>query len=165
LFSVFNIIQHRQILLHSSIKVKRSQFDSVANDFASISSDVVHRVCQRISEGDYTTAYNEDECKVLKLMKEVKVITSHVPGSAAARINMRNEMRALMMELGLPSFYITINPADVFNPVVKFLAGADIDVDQLLPEQVPDFWEQSILIARNPAIAAKFFNIYMKCFI
>jgi hypothetical protein len=35
----------------------------------------------------------------------------------------------------------------------------------LLPEQVPDYQEQSLLIARNPAVAAKFFNIYMKAFI
>ncbi|KAL6307296.1 hypothetical protein BKA93DRAFT_815980 [Sparassis latifolia] len=40
----------------------------------------------------FSLSYNEDECKVLKLMKEVKVITSHVPGSAAARINMCNEI-------------------------------------------------------------------------
>ena len=46
-------------------------------------------------------------------MKEVNVITSHVPGSAAEQVAMCNEIRALMMEKGLPSFYITINPADV----------------------------------------------------
>jgi hypothetical protein len=70
-----------------------------------------------------------------------------------------------MMHLGLPSFYITINPADVFNPIVKFLAGADIDIDHLLPEQVPQYKEQCLLIARNPAVAAEFFNIYLKTFI
>jgi hypothetical protein len=64
---------------------------------------------------------------------------------------------------GLP--YVTINPADVFNPLVKFLAGAEIDVDNLLPEQVPNFHEQSLLVAHNPAVCAKFFNIYMKAFI
>jgi hypothetical protein len=91
---------------------------------------------------------------------------------------MHNEIRALMIEKGLPSFYITncyikawqsflltINPADVYNPLVKFLAGADIDIDNLLPEQVPDYWEQSILVAKNPAVAAKFFDIYMRAFI
>lgn len=69
------------------------------------------------------------------------------------------------MQLGLPSFYITINPADVYNPIVNFLAGADIDIDNLLPEQISNYQDQSLLVARNPAIAAKFFNIYMKAFI
>ena len=61
-----------------------------------------------------------------------------------------------MMDKGLPSFYITINPADVYNPLVKLLAGLDIDIDNLLSEDVPKYWEQSVLIAKNPAVAAKF---------
>jgi hypothetical protein len=78
---------------------------------------------------------------------------------------MRNEIRALILDKGLPTFYITINPADVYNPLVKFLAGSDIDIDHLLPEQVPDYMEQSILIAKNPFIAARFFNIFLKAFL
>ena len=49
--------------------------------------------------------------------------------------------------------------------MVKFLAGSDIDIDHLLPEQVPTYWDQALLVTRNPVIAAKFFNIYMKAFI
>lgn len=165
LFTAFNILQRRAVLLHSSLKVKRSNFDSIAADFASVSPEAVHVVSERVSRGDFATANSDEERKVLKLMNEVKVVTSHVPGSSASRVAMRNEIRGLMMDQGLPSFYITINPADVFNPLVKFLAGSDIDIDNLLPEQVPDYWEQSYLVARNPAVAAKFFNIYMKAFI
>jgi Helitron helicase-like domain at N-terminus len=58
-----------------------------------------------------------------------------------------------------------INPADIYNPFVKFLGGADINIDNFLPEHVPNYWEQSILIAKNPFVAAKFFNVYMKMFI
>jgi hypothetical protein len=78
---------------------------------------------------------------------------------------MRNEIRALIMEKGLPSFFITINPADIYNPLVKFLAGSEIDIDNLLPEQVPEYMEQSILVAKNPFLAAQFFNIYLKAFL
>ena len=56
----------------------------------------------------------------------MKEVNSHGPGSTASRVTMRNEIRALIMEKGLPSFCITINPADIYNPLVKFLAGADI---------------------------------------
>lgn len=30
---------------------------------------------------------------------------------------------------------------------------------------MPKFWEQSLLVANNPFVAAKFFNVYMKAFI
>ena len=168
LFTVFNILQRRAILLQTSIKVKRSSFDYFAREFHGISAEAIHRICDRLSQSNDHTAFKcttAEERRILRLMKEVNVINSHVPGSSAARIVMRNEIRALIMDKGLPSFYITINPADVYNPLVKFLAGADIDIDQLLPEQVPDYMEQSILIAKNPFVAARFFNIYMKAFL
>ncbi|KAF7372226.1 ATP-dependent DNA helicase [Mycena venus] len=78
---------------------------------------------------------------------------------------MRNQIRGLMIEKGLPSFYLTINPADVYNPLVKFLAGDEIDLDKLTMDTVPDYFNQSCLIAKNPAVAAEFFNVYMKAFI
>lgn len=77
---------------------------------------------------------------------------------------MCNQICGLMVDQGLPNFYITINPADVYNPVVKSLSGNDINVDELLPNEVPDYWKQSILVAHNPIITAKFFDLYMKSF-
>ena len=65
----------------------------------------------------------------------------------------------------MPSFFITINPADMYNPIVKFLGGAEINLNNILLEQVPNYHEQAILVAKNPFVAAKFFNIYMKAFI
>ena len=165
IFVAFNIIQRRKLLLHTSLKVKRSKFKSWANNFKDISLDAIERVIARSSNGNYPAACDNEERKVLSLMKEVNTITSHVPGSAASRVAMRNEIRALTTTIGLPSFFITVNPADVRNPIVKFLAGENIDIDALLPEQVPNSWEQSILIAKNPVIAARFFDIYLKAFI
>jgi len=144
LFTVFNILQRQSILLHTSLKVKCSSFDHFAEEFWGISSKAIHRVCDQLSQSYNNSAFKSatpEEHRILQLMKEVNVINSHVPGSSAAQVAMRNEIRALIIAYGLPSFYITINPADVYNPLVKFLAGADIDIDHLLPEQVPDYME------------------------
>ena len=165
LFVVFNIIQRRKLLLHTSLKVKRSKFRSWAEKFKDISPTTIENLVVKSSDGKYPVAENNEEHNVLELMRDVNVINSHIPGSAAARVNMRNEIRGLTMKVGLPSFFITVNPADTRNPIVKFLAGNDIDIDALLPEQVPNPWEQSILIAKNPVIAARFFDIYLKAFI
>jgi len=132
LFTVFNILQRRAILLQTSLKVKRSSFDYFAHEFHGISSEAIHRVCDCLSQSNSASVFKSataEEQQILHLMKEVNVINSHVPGSTASRVVMRNEIRALIMEKGLPSFYITINPADIYNPLVKFLAGADIDID------------------------------------
>jgi hypothetical protein len=115
---------------------------------------------ERISAGDTVTANNAEERRVLRLMREVNIITSPVPDSGQSKLVMRNEIRALMVEKGFPSFYITINPADLYNPLVKFLAGTEIDLDSLTPKDIPDYYEQSVVIAKNPSVTARFFNIY-----
>ncbi|KAL6299049.1 hypothetical protein BKA93DRAFT_692396, partial [Sparassis latifolia] len=159
LFTAFNILQRRAVLLHSKIRINKLAFSSVASEIATISPSAVAKLKQ-----GYAIASNTEEYAVLKLMKEVKLVTSHVDGSSSAKLEMCNEIRGMMMHLGLPSFYITINPANVYNLLVKFLAGDDIDIDNMMSNELPNYWDQSILIARNPAIAAKFFNIYMKAF-
>lgn len=164
MFTTFNILQRRSLLLHTSIKVKRSNFSSVADMFANVSCDAVHRVVERVQRGDSVSAHDNDERKVLNLMKQVNVVTSHVPGSSASKEIMRNEMRGLMMHLGLPSFFVTINPADIYNPLVKFLGGSQINLDNLPSSDVPQYREQAFLVADNPTVAAKFFNLYMKAF-
>ncbi|KIK33914.1 hypothetical protein CY34DRAFT_98827 [Suillus luteus UH-Slu-Lm8-n1] len=35
----------------------------------------------------------------------------------------------------------------------------------MLPTEVPEFWKQSLLVARNPVVAAKFFDLYIKVFL
>ena len=165
LFTTFNIIQHRNVLLNTSLKVKKASFEHLATAFGTVTPEVVHIVSERVSRGDFSTIHNSEEKKVVDLLKQVKAVTHNTPGSSSSKLVMRNEIRAMMIDKGMPSFYITINPADVYNPVVKFLAGNEINIDNLLSEQVPNYREQSILVAKNPVIAAKFFNIYMKAFI
>lgn len=131
LFTVFNILQRREILLRCSLKVKRRNFESIAKTFANVSANAIHVVTERVARGDWVTSNSTEEHQVLNLMREVNVLTSHVPGSAASRVAMRNEIRGLMIDKGLPNFYLTINPADVYNPLVKFLAGSEVDIDNL----------------------------------
>ncbi|KAJ6495866.1 hypothetical protein DFH09DRAFT_946079, partial [Mycena vulgaris] len=112
------MVQRRALLLRTHLKVKRANFDHVAAQFGTVSPATVHIMSERIAAGDNVTANTPEERRVLRLMKEVSIINAHVPGSAMSKLVMRNEIRALMVDKGMPSFYITINPADVYNPLV-----------------------------------------------
>ena len=164
MFIVFNIMQRRESLLRTSLKTKKENFPRVAAQFAEVSAETIHVVTERVSRGDLKTAHSREELKVLELMRQVNAVSSHVPGSPASKVTMRNQIKSLIVDQGLPHFYITINPADVFNPLVKFLAGSDIDIDKCLPSD-HEYYQQALLVAKNPAAAARFFNVYMKAFI
>jgi hypothetical protein len=50
--------------------------------------------------------------------------------------------------------------------LVRFLAGDEIDIDNLTADSLSNVYkDQSILIAQNPAVAAEFFNVFIKAFI
>lgn len=164
LFVVFNILQRRAVSHSARLKMKQKDFTQFAEQLSTLSDDAIQRVADRYGKGDTSSAYDEEEKLVLKLMREVKLINSKVQGTAAARLAMRNEIRGMIMQLGTPSFYITINPADIYSPILKFLAGEEIDLDNILPEAVPKFWDQAVLVAKNPCLTAKFFHLIMEAF-
>lgn len=126
--------------------------------------DAIQSLSDHAATGGQPMAATDEERKVLELMKEVKLISANIPSSAASRLTMRNEIRANILSLGVPSFYITMNPADVYNPIVKYLSSHQINIDSLMSHEVPTYWEQAKAIARNPCIAAKFFNTYLNAF-
>ncbi len=89
LFTVFNILQRRAILLQTSLKVKHSSFDSFSRKFSNISSEAIYKVCQLLSCGNKNSlaqCTTAEERRVMRLMNEVNIINSHVPGSSAARV-------------------------------------------------------------------------------
>jgi hypothetical protein len=99
-------------------------------------------------------------------MRDIQMVNSTVMGSNSARTAMREEIRSMIISLGAPSLFITINPADLYNPLVCVIAGEDISLDSFLPETGPAhaFFNQSQFIAKNPVVAAQFFDIYLNTF-
>lgn len=114
------------MLLRVGLKAKRRNFSDLASKFAQVSSEAICVVADRVESSDHITANSVEETRVLELMKQVNAVSSYVPGSSASKVVQRPELKALMIDQGLPSFYLTINPSDVHNPLVRFLAGADI---------------------------------------
>lgn len=166
LFTAFNILQRRSMLRSVAFKTRHSWFRRIAEELNGISAELLERVTVR-SESDTwaVDARTEEEVKAFQLMNNVHSVTRMVDGSNSGRLSMRNEIRGQTITQGVPNIFATINPADVHNPIIKLLAGADIDVDNLLPEQVPQYWEQARLVSRNPIVAAKFFDAYIKTFL
>ena len=104
---------------------------------------------------------NDNQKTVLKLMSQVSLVSSNVDGTMASKVYMRNKIISMIISLGLPSFFLTFNPTDSYNPIIKILNGEDIDIDRMTKEQVPTYWEQACKVAKNPFLAAKFFDTYM----
>jgi hypothetical protein len=88
MFVVFNVIQWRKLLLHTSLCVKWSNFDSWAQRFVNISMEAVKALSDRATTGRQPMATTDEERTVLELMREVKLISANIPGSAVSRLTM-----------------------------------------------------------------------------
>ncbi|KAF9037304.1 hypothetical protein BDZ89DRAFT_907139, partial [Hymenopellis radicata] len=111
-------LQRRTALLHTHLKTKRSHFKQVAQRFVNVSADTLRSVAEKQNNGDFSEPQSKEEQEAHDLLREVRAVTQHVPGSASSKTVMRNEIRGLIMDKGVPNFYITVNPADVYSPVL-----------------------------------------------
>ncbi|CAM9848471.1 unnamed protein product, partial [Pylaiella littoralis] len=65
----------------------------------------------------------------------------------------------MIMQLGQPLFWMTINPADKNSPIVMMLAGVQLDVNSKLKSDLPDHVKRLQSIAGDPVASADFFHI------
>lgn len=88
MFTAFNILQRRAILLHSSLKVCKAWFASVAAEYASVSDATIVRVCAQVASSHCMQAEDDKEWHILKLMNDIQLVTRQVPGLSGARLAM-----------------------------------------------------------------------------
>ena len=94
MFVVLNIIQRRTAHLQTHFTIRRSQFESVASKLIAVKSNVLRSVADHMEkEGKYGDLTSEQKTAV-NLLKHVNTIAARIPGSQAAKIFMRNEIRS-----------------------------------------------------------------------
>ena len=60
---------------------------------------------------------------------------------------------------GLPSIFLTLNPADVLSPVALYFAGIKLDLDNIQTEQLMNICKRAKTIASHPVATATFFHL------
>ncbi|CAF2182230.1 unnamed protein product, partial [Rotaria magnacalcarata] len=159
IFVLFNILQRRTACFHAQLMTSRSYFQKSAQLLESLSSEDVAIALLNISKASYSKVTDE---RINALMKHIKVVGGHVMGSAHSRSALRMKIHSLCFNLGLPSLFVTINPADIHSPVALYFAGVDLDLDRVLPELLRTSYERAQIIATHPVATAKFFNCLIK---
>jgi Helitron helicase-like domain at N-terminus len=101
IFSVFNILQRREVIERTTMRIRQSSFASKAHIYANLQPETIKRVALSIEQGEYSFE-RQDEKDVCELMRDVHALNTTVQGSAAARLKMRNEIRAMILTQGAP---------------------------------------------------------------
>ena len=79
--------------------------------------------------------------------------------SAYSRTALRTQIHALIYNQGLPSIFLTINPADIHSPIALYFAGVRLDLDNIQSEQLMNAYKRAEIIASHPVATAKYFHL------
>ena len=158
LFVLLNIIQRRTAHLQTHFTVRRSKFENIATKLVTVKSTVLQSVADHLeNEGKYNELTGEQKA-ALDLLKHVNTIAARIPGSQAAKVFMRNEIRSYCGFFGLPHLYITLNPSAAHSPVFQLMFGDEIiDLSKRFPILV-SARERALRLAKDPVAGADFFN-------
>ncbi|KAF8290396.1 hypothetical protein DL93DRAFT_2069047, partial [Clavulina sp. PMI_390] len=164
-FVLLNIHQRHTAHFHTSLSVRKSSFDKVAETLTSITPEMLNSVAKHLEAERKVTELPESQKKVLKLLEEVNAITTHLPGSKLDKLKIRNDIRAYMGYFGLPVIYLTLNPSATHSPIYQVMWGDDaVDLTKRFPDLASSS-DRAIRLASDPAAAADFFDFSINsCF-
>ncbi|CAF4056324.1 unnamed protein product [Rotaria sp. Silwood2] len=156
IFVIFNLLQRRDACFHAQLIATKPYFQSSADEILSLSSKDIETALDNNSK----RIYNSESSNTLnKLLQHIKTIGGRVMGSAYSRTALRTRIHALIYNQGLPSIFLTLNPADIHSPVALYFAGVQLDLDNIQNEQLMDTYKRAEIIASHPVATAKFFHL------
>ena len=86
-------------------------------------------------------------------------------GSAHSRSALRNQIHASIFNQDLPSIFLTTNPADINTRVALYFSGVNLDLDAIIPSNLPTIYERAEIVASHSVAMAKFFHRLITTFL
>ena len=166
MFVLFNMIQRRQACLNASLMASRPYFRDIAPNLETITTHEIETALMVFIKQPLSSLPNT---RINMLLQQIKTVGGHVMGSAYSRAVLRTQIHALVFNQGLPSIFMTINPADIHSRIALYFAGIDLDLDKILPQTIPSMYERAQIIAAHPVSTARFFHVLisniLKCMV
>ena len=156
IFVVFNLLQRRDACFHAQLIATRPYFRTSTHEIQSLNSNDIEIALKNISEKTYNTGSNN---ALNKLLNHIKAVGGRVMGFAYSRTALRTKIHALIYNQGLPSIFLTLNPADIHSPVALYFAGIKLDLNNIQVDQLMNTYKRAEIIASHPVATAKFFHL------
>lgn len=164
-FVYYNILQKKAVFDSVHFKVKLADQTKIVRQLLNVDRTELERLIDKFKANPRYEPQTTDQKQLLSLVNKVGTMLHNLPGTASYKLKMRNEIRSLVNMRGTPAFFITLNPSDVNHPLIRLLAGHDIDLERLEAGQELSEWDRRLVVANNPAACAKFFHEMISKFI
>ncbi|KAF7796800.1 hypothetical protein EIP86_007984 [Pleurotus ostreatoroseus] len=163
-FIVFNQEQIRACSKGGFALTERRNYESVVEKILNVDEDVLEELVRRGKEDGYVRPQTDKEKQCYELIQAVDHVAGRVAASGTKKKYQRNEIRSLIIERGVPMFFITFSPTESRSPICMRFCGQDVNVCDFLPMETHDRDRLRTAVA-NPVASAKFFDFMVKLFV
>lgn len=151
MFQVFGVLQKRQVCAAATLQISKPAFQRHECEIRSL------------RPADFEIASAEEKAhkaftnpSMRSFRQNLSTIRAKVMGTDESRIKIRSFIWGMCVMKNPPSIWLTINPADVQDPIAQVLCGEDFDLDNF---NAFDQRPSPTAIAADPFAAAKFFHL------
>ena len=151
IFQAFGVLQKREICAAAALQMSKSSF-------------LRHeRALRGLTSSDFEKAGSEEmahkplsNSTIRSFRNSLSAVRSKVMGTDESRIKIRSFIWGMCMMKNPPSIWLTINPADMQDPIAQVLCGQEIDLDNFSRANDKP---SDVAIASDPYAAASFFHL------
>ncbi len=163
-FIAYNQEQIRASTTGGYLLTERSNFNTVAAKILSVDKSALDRLIENGRNGMRQEVYTSEEKQCLELLSLVDYVGGRVPGSMTRRKYQRSEIKSLIIEYGVPTFFVTFAPVDFKHPLCLYYCGEPVDLTDSAPD-LPNSGSRMRAIASNPVACARFFDLMVRTFV
>ena len=154
MYLLYDRLQLQSSSLGHKLLIKRENWKSATDDIASLTVDELEDAAKAVSQGRTI-----DNLSIRQLQKHITTIGMPVSESFSQKLVFRSQIRGLSVREGMVAFWLTINPSDLRNPLVLWLAGIKYS-ENALPTASAAI--RRTVATSNPVAVAQFFNYTCK---
>ncbi|KAE9362579.1 hypothetical protein N431DRAFT_319705, partial [Stipitochalara longipes BDJ] len=155
-YVLYDMILLRQSSLGNTIQSRNAYWAHGQVDIMSLGSEDLQSAASEMAAGQACT-----NPVIKRLLVNMRLLSSYNPESFGRKLAQRHVLMGHVVLLGAPSFWFTINPTDLNNPLILRLAGVTI-TPNLTKAQVSELRRRHAL--GNPALVAQYFDIVIRSF-
>lgn len=160
IFVAFQILQLRNVCWATKGVTTKAAFRKFAAVADTVTPDQMRAAVEKISIKSKglkmpAAATGTVDDAINQFVGQVKLAGGNVALSDFEKTKYRRRLFGLMVSLGTPLFFATLNPRDLDHPLFAFLAGL---IDSIT-DPLPDRQSHVAAVGRNPVAASRFFAI------
>src|SRR6202522_4408506 len=159
----FNQEQIQQSSAASFVTAEKPYFAEVARQLMTLDKSVLEDITNRMMKGERVKLETDSEKGCFRILSDIDTVGGRVKGSLTSKKYMRNNVWSLISYIGAPSWFITLSPVDINDPICIYFADKNITFKpELYFKKADDTYR---LVTSNPVAAARFFHMMCKIFI